>query len=337
MGVKQGTPQSEEVAAVKATQAAIKLQSTVLSRDPPMKVATAEAQAIKAAEAIGKAETSAAVAVAEVKAIEAAKAVEKKAGAEPERELVLATANLQHPKSNNPEVKAVVMARRMDEKKKADEEVEKKAVTDREQKQAALGRALMISKVVNAKSNFEKSQPKILTEKSLSAAEIRQSIEPAETVKQAATKAGLSRAVSALAESGGAVGKALARVIESKAKVVDKDESGNLLSKNQKEAAERQMQEDSRAMIPAAGKRKPVPMGSMKPKSNEALIKMEKSIQKEKIPLGGFQDAPDSIAAKAQENEAIHVVKTKERGDASEEEKVGLGIVIEAKERSVNK
>merc|ERR1711865_165670 len=246
--VEKGTPQSEEVAAIQAVDAAKKVKKDIFHTAQPAKIAKDEKKAVVAAKKVPKALASAAVAVGEVKAEEAAEKVEEKPSKKNEKALVAKAKDLTKIKSakklDAPEVKAVEVTRAIDAKKEAVKEEAKQVVTDEEKKLVKGAQSLVVQKVLDAEKTAEKAEPKLIKPNTKTTDEIRKEIQPKKSIKQEAKKVGLRKAVAAMARSGGKVGNALAQILEAPGKDPKKNAQGNLMSQAEQVSAAREMKKD---------------------------------------------------------------------------------------------
>ena len=329
--VEKGTPQSEEVAAIQAVDAAKQVKKDIFHTAQPAKIAKDEKKAVAAAKKVPKALASAAVAVGEVKAEEAAEKVEETPSKKNEQALVAKAKDLTKIKTakklNAPEVKAVEVTRAIDAKKEEVLRRKQQVVTDEEKKLVKGAQSLVVQKVLDAEKNAEKAEPKEIKPDTKTTAEIRKEIEPKKSVKQEAKKVGLRKAVAAMARSGGKVGNALAQILEASGKDPKMNAQGNMMTQAEQTDAAKEMKADVKRMFPK-GRAKPNPEGEQEAKDPNAkdMAKMTKSIEDESVPAGGFQDA---VNKKSKEEKKKEEKKLEKDEATSQVEKVGLGIQLE--------
>merc|ERR1711907_581731 len=178
-----------------------------------------------------------------------------------------------------------------------------------------VAKALNAQKVAKAKSK----KTEVNTKPTPTAAEIKSQISPQKSVESEAKDAGISKEVAELAESGGSLGNALAKIVQAKGK-----EPKRGLTAKEAEKEKEQLQADIKAITPK-GKVKPKPQGQEEEAAEDQdLVKAEKAIQKEEVPAKGFQEpTPD------EEKEETASKEDSSAEETSSEEKVGLGVAIE--------
>jgi len=347
--IEQRPPQSQEVAAINSVDTAKQVETDVLNAAQPAQIAKDETKAVAAAKAVPATKVSATVAVAEVKAEEAAETVQKDPSKKNQEKLVSQATQLTQPRNsqhNALEVKAVQVTRAIDAQKKAAAEEQKEAVTAEEKSMVNSAQNVIVQNVLDAKKNAEKKEPQALPEKIPTVAEIRQKIEPKATVEEVTKKYNFRKAAVNLAKSPTPFGQALKAIFQAKGQDPSRDpDTGNKLSPEEADKATRQMSRDIQMMYPSKGLKGQPPGQQADPESEDAedpaeqdLLKMEKTIEGEKIPSGGFQQAAlDQTRQDAQiEQQALEAEVGDSKGGKIDE-KVGLGIELESNTKAAKK
>jgi len=331
-----------------------------LNTAPPAQIAKDETKAVAAATAVPATKVSATVAVAEVKAEQAAETVQKDPSKKNEEKLVSQATQLTQPQNsqqNALEVKAVQVTRAIDAEKKAVSEEKKEAVTAEEKSMVNNAQNLVVQNVLDAKKNAEEKEPQPLRETFLTAAQIRAKIQPKPTVEEVAIKYGIRQAAVNIANSPDPLGQALKGILQAKGKDPSRDPAtGTKLSPLEARDAMKDMSREMEVMSPSKDRKFQPPGQQADPEADDAedpreldLLKMEKTIEGEKIPAGGFQDAAAGgpmqggpMQGGAMQGEPCTQPM---QGGAMQggpiqggiDEKVGLGIELEANTKTAKK